>query len=276
MYIYIYVCIYVYVYIYMYTYICIYICNSCDVFVCVTWLICMCNMTHLYVQYGSFVCATCEISLQIRMIAHIRMSRVTVTSKESCHSHIRMSHVTVICMCKMRMSAYTNESWVFRMCHVTHPNGWHNSASCFTGFVQMCSMTPLHVWHDSFGCFTWRFHLFYMSHWYVWHDSFIPVTWLIHTCGMARWYVWHDSFICKTWLIGMCDVTHWSVWHHSFTCETWLIDTIGMARGFVWHNSFVRMTRSFMCVTWCIRMCDTLIHVCNMMHSDVWHAHSCV
>ena len=29
-----------------------------DSFVCVTWLICMCDMTHLYVLHDSFVCVT--------------------------------------------------------------------------------------------------------------------------------------------------------------------------------------------------------------------------
>ena len=94
----------------------------------------------------------------------------------------------------------------------------------------------------------------------------------IYMCGMTHSCVWHDPFICVTWPIHMCDMTH--------SCDTWLIH--------VWYDPLIR-DRTHSCVTWLIysraahrtsRQCFTfvcvtwLIHMCDMTHSYVWHAHS--
>ena len=70
------------------------------------------------------------------------------------------------------------------------------------------------------------------------------------------------------WLkcVHMLDMTHSYVWHDSFICVTWCIDMCdvngsytwwNMTHSYVWHDLFIR-------VTW-------LIHMCDMTRSYVWH-----
>ena len=76
----------------------------------VTWLIHVCDMTHLYVWQDSFIC--------------LPWNRV---NKSHVHesSHIRL---------------------------MAHSYVWHDSFLCVTCLISMCAMTYLYVWHDSFTC----------------------------------------------------------------------------------------------------------------------------
>jgi len=98
-----------------------------DSFICVTWLIHMCDMTHSYVWHdssngcswlyenGSFTCVT-----------------------------------WLIHMCDM-----THPMDVVRCMGMTHSYVWHDSFVCVTWLIHMCDMTHSYVWHDSFICVTW-------------------------------------------------------------------------------------------------------------------------
>jgi len=105
--------------------------------ICVTWLIHMCNMTHLYVWRDSFTCVTWLV-------------RVSMT-----HSHV--GHDSFICHVTQLYQGH--ESF---LCHVTHPTG-HDSFVCATCLIHTWDMTHSHVWHDSFTCVTWLIHMCDMS-----------------------------------------------------------------------------------------------------------------
>ena len=86
-----------------------------DAFICVTWLISMCDMTHLYV--------TREVPLR---------QRLHVASR--CYSCIDMT--------------------LLHTCNMTHPYVRHASFICATWHIHMCDMTHLYVRHDSSICDT--------------------------------------------------------------------------------------------------------------------------
>jgi len=73
-----------------------------DSFICVTWLIHMCDMTHSYVWHDSFICVTWSI----------HMCDMT-------HSYVW--HDPFICV-----------TWSIHMCDMTHSYVWHGSFICVT------------------------------------------------------------------------------------------------------------------------------------------------
>jgi len=108
-----------------------------DSFICVTWLIYMCGMTHSYVTGLIHMCA--------------------------------MAHSYVTWLIHMWHGSF--------ICDMTHSYVWHDSFMCVTGLIHTCDMTHSYVWHDSCICVAWLIHMCGMTHSYVWHDSFICVAW---------------------------------------------------------------------------------------------------
>jgi len=161
-------------------------------FICVTWLIHMCDMTHSHVWHDSFTYVTWPI----------RMCGTT-------HSYVW--HDSSICV-----------TWLIHMCDVAHSHMWHGSFICVTWLIHVCDMTHSYVTWLIHMC-DMTLHMCDMTHSYVWHGSFTCVTWLIHMCDMTHSHMWHDSFVCVAWLIHMCDMAHPHVWHDSFICVTWLM-----------------------------------------------------
>ena len=173
----------------------------CVSFICVIWLIQICNITH----------------------------------SDARHYFMRDMSFTPLCTCWRRECNCD----LVDICDIPPSFMWHDSPICV--ICVMCVMCVMcyysYVWHDSFIRVTWLIHTCDMNHSNVWHDSFICVTWLIHICDMTHSYVWHDSFICVTWLIHMRDMTHSYVWHDkikrttwSFICVPWLLNTWDMTR----------------------------------------------
>jgi len=159
-----------------------------DAFICVTWLLHACDMTHA--SHSN--------------MWHDAFIRVT------CWRHIwDMTH-TVTC-----------ETWLIHLihtCDMTISYVWH-APSC----VEHVSFNP----HPHCACpvsqkkikvsltrVTWLIHMCDMTHSYVWHDSFFPIT------GRRRHYayVWHDSFTCVTWLISHVHTISVSLTHTSSLC----------------------------------------------------------
>jgi len=124
-------------------------------FICVTWLIHVCDMTLSDVWHYVFICITWRIH-----------------------------------MCDMPHS----DVWHASFRRVTHSYVWHASFICVTCLIHMCDIPHSYVWHDSFICVTCLIHMCDMPHSYVWHASFRRVTCLTHMCDMPHSYVWHDSF----------------------------------------------------------------------------------
>jgi len=161
-----------------------------DSFICVTWLIHVCDMTHSYVWRDSFICVLVLSAIWILEFGDLMCVRMCVMSNH--------------------------------MCDMTHSYVSHDSFICVTWLIHVCDMTRSYVWHDSFICVTWLIHVCDMTHSCVWHDSFVCVTWLIYMCAGAirnlEFGIWNlefgtwrpdvDSFKCVTWLVRMCDITH--------------------------------------------------------------------
>jgi len=105
-----------------------------DSFICETWLIHMCDMTHSYVWHDSFICETWLI----------HMCDMT-------HSYVW--HDSFICV-----------TWLIHMWDMTHSCVWHDSFICETWLI--------HMWHDSFmygtihSHVTWLIHMWDMTHSY--------------------------------------------------------------------------------------------------------------
>ena len=160
-----------------------------DSFICVTWLIHTCDMTHSYVWHDSFICVTWLIH-----------------TCDMTHSYVW--HDSFICV-----------TWLIHMCGRTHSYVWHDWFICVAGLIHMCDMTHSYVRHDSSILFwaiiapptapdpvvrCWGKKKDNLGepcdnsvtglircrvHSYLWND------WLLHIYGMVCWYVWHESSI---------------------------------------------------------------------------------
>ena len=132
--------------------------HSCvwhDSFMCVTWLIHMCDMTHSCVWHYSFIYVTWLI----------HMCDMT-------HSYVlRVS-------CDMTYPYVYHDS--IHVCDMTHLYIWHTH-SC--------------VPYDAFMCVAWLMHMHGSCHThkrvtrYLWHDSFISLP----RINMTHSYLYHES-----------------------------------------------------------------------------------
>jgi len=95
-----------------------------DSFICVTWLIHMCDMTHLYVWHDPF----------IRVTWLVHMCDMT-------HSYVWHD-------------SFIRVTWLIHMCDMTdsltHSHVWHDTFRRVTWLIHTCDVTNSCVWHDSF------------------------------------------------------------------------------------------------------------------------------
>jgi len=92
-----------------------------DLFVWITWLIVMYEMTHLYVWHDSFTCVT-------------RLIYMCDTT------HLYVWHDSFICV-----------TWLIHVCDKSHSYMCH-----ILFFISVTVKTHLYMWHDSSTCVTWR------------------------------------------------------------------------------------------------------------------------
>jgi len=148
---------------------------SHDSFICVTWLIHMCDMTHSYVWHDSFICMPWPIHmcapLRPRLIYH------WFTDLHVCVTwliHMCVWHDSFICVCDITHS-YVCVAWLIHMCDMTHSYDQFICALLFP--------------HDSF----------IIDFMCVWHNSYR------RACGIcapfAPWLIYH-------WFTWVCDMTH--------------------------------------------------------------------
>ena len=217
-------------------------------FICVTWLIYMCDKTHSYVWHDTFICVTwlihmCDVSHSY--VWHSSRTRVTcmVHVCDMSHAHVRFILDSFIC-----------GTWFIHMC-VTWSRintfammrSYVGHDSIFTCEMIMCDMTHSYVWHVSLICMTWLIHMYDMTHSYVWrHFSLICVKKKkSHLCDPSltrkrALYIHKRAlyirkralypnqkspiYLSESLKYGVAtDISHSYVWHDSFICGTWLI-----------------------------------------------------
>ena len=204
--------------------------------VCVTWLICMCDVTHLHVWRVLFTLLyMCDVApwhnssigwrrpigcLKLQVIFRKRAINYRALLQEMTYKDKASYGSSPLCICI---------TWLIHMCNMTHSHVRHDAFTCPTRLFNMCDMT-------------WLNHVCDMTHWHVWHDSSIPtlcmcMPWLIHICAMTHSHVRHDSFTCVTRFFNICDMTHTHVWHDWLIYMTWLIHTDIGAINFLHHNT---------------------------------------
>jgi len=138
-------------------------------FMCVIWLIQMCDMAHSYVRHDTFICVT-----WLRHDTFICVTWLIHVCNITRHHHLREWHYSLIWV-----------TWLIHMCYMTY-------VTCHT-YERAMLHTCWYVWHESFTWVTLLIDLSDVTHSYVWHDSFICVR--------------HESFIRVPWLIYRSDIT---------------------------------------------------------------------
>ena len=207
-----------------------------DSYICVTWLIHMCEMTHSYVWHDWFI--------RVTWLTHV----CDMTHLYGCHDW------------------FIRVTWLIHKCGMTDSCVCHDSFICVTWLISfvprftcsqctsqshMCDMTHSYVLHHAFIRVSWMIHKFGMTDSCVCHNSHvlnvdgevICVTWLTHMCYITYVYWCRDWFISLTWLIYVCSLNDWGI------CVTWQIHrccmirmlTRYMMKSYVWCHSLHRM-----------------------------------
>ena len=151
------------------------VCVWHDWFILGTWLVDMCDVTHLYVW-------------------HISLIRVTWLIDMCDMTHWYVWRDSLICV-----------TWLIDKCDVTRWSVWRDSLICVmwlslicvTCLIDMCDVTRV----------TWLFDMYDVTRWYVWRDSYMWHD--LSPCDTTCPRVDNRSFgfgcfINATWLIRIC------------------------------------------------------------------------
>jgi len=143
-----------------------------DSFICVTWLIHMCDMTHSYVVHDSFICND-EINLH-----------------HTCDmTHSYMWHDAFIS--ETRPMSMWDRTHLYAGTWLVHLYVARHSFFCDdeTNLHHTPDMSHLYVGHDSFICGIWHTHTRDMTH------VFVIKTGLFYQYNTALYPLWHVSFV---------------------------------------------------------------------------------
>jgi len=186
-----------------------------DVFICVTWLI---HSTHVW--RDSFIC---EHDLQrgeggvflcvTRLMCIWDMTRSYVW-------HVWFTCARNVEGRGWLTMAFACVTWPIHICAVIHScvYVWRDFSLLGTWLIHTCVMSYL-----QFNA-TCNVDGGDVTHSYVWCDLSMHVTWLIHTCDVTHLQVNATcNGEGRGWLIHLRDVTYLYFWHDSFICVTWLI-----------------------------------------------------
>jgi len=136
----------------------------------------MCEITHLHVQYYWFICVTWLI--HVCDVAHPYVRHDTFT-RITRHTWVYDSFITPMCSCSRAHAwwALTWEPWLVHMCTikrlVVFIYVWHDSWIVRFGSERdkwCCIHLRKKYW---FRCVTWLIHTCNMTHSYVCNNSFI-------------------------------------------------------------------------------------------------------
>jgi len=251
-----------------------------DSFICVTWLIHMCDITHSYVSFNmslvwriqcvthcpgnvwhdSFICVTWLIhmcAMTHSYVCHdpcIRVTWLIHVRDMTQHKPLSwMSHSTRSGMCDTLMPL------AVCVCDMTYSLVWHTDAAhC------VC------MWHDLFTCVTrWCCSLCWCVTWPIYMcDMLMPLA--VCVCDMTHSSVWHDVFICVTWLMCLRDMTHITYMHESRRTVIRMRDTLMPLTVCVCDSSQIWQTDR-LCGCVCVWVC---VHVYMRINERVTHTHT--
>jgi len=162
-----------------------------DSFICVTWLIYLCDMLHPFEGRDSPIWGT--------WLTHLRdVTQYNVGP--CCRSGMCAIWLTHVCV-----------TWLIHVCGMAHSCVWHGSFMCVAWLDYMCDMTHSCVTHLCCD----------MTNSSDLHDSVTCVTRPLHMCGITLSYAWHDSCLCATYLCHLWDMTQCNVrpWCGAFMCD---------------------------------------------------------
>jgi len=165
-----------------------------------TWLIYMCDMTHVYVWHASFLCATCLIHTCHNSCIYVTwFVSLCVHKWDITHAYEwGVSHVWRSCLhVEMRVRhplLHSYVPWLIYMC-VTWPVSMCVYMNESFAPRNACAASLAHVKHGSFVCVRHQCvrhsELMYnMAHSYAWDIS-----------------VWDIPSLCATWLIYMYEAS---------------------------------------------------------------------
>ena len=181
--------------------------HSCvwhDSFMCVTWLIHVCDMTHSDAK------------------ALLRHGSISLLGHESVYSLSLYS-----------LSVYSSHSKIGLPCRGlahTYPVVWCMCVQLCVSSVHVCDRARLdtlyvtwHIdmWRDTLTCATWHIHVCDRSH---------KRGHTIYMCDVTRIYMGHASLTYGTWLFQVCDMTYRKghinlhAWWDTLICAMWFVD----------------------------------------------------
>jgi len=111
--------------------------------------VCRCAMTHSCVWHEAFVCVTWLIHMCDMRLVGIRDIHVCVCVTYMCVCVTWFVHT---CVSYVWHDSCIYVTWLTHMCDMTHPRVWHGGDR---RYLCVCDMTQSYVWHDSFMCVTW-------------------------------------------------------------------------------------------------------------------------
>jgi len=163
-----------------------------DSFICVTWLIHMCDMTHSYVWHDSFICVTwlihaCDMTCWFECSLRARLGCILYVWRES-----------FICV-----------TWFTHMCDMTHSECAPESHSHSAFYV--CDMNHSYVWYDSLICVTWLTHRCDETHHYVCPCTIPPER--DSSCHTYEWVMSHIWVSHVTHMSESCHTYEWFTSH---------------------------------------------------------------
>ena len=231
-------------------------------FICVTWLIHMCDMTHSYVWHDSFICVTWLIHMW------------DMTHRDVCHDSCICVADSFICV-----------TWRIHVRDLTHSNVRHDSFMCVIWLIYICAMQPWRTClHVRFGviCVAWLIYLcdIFLILWIQTQFCKKDCTHIIVVYCRRVYKTWIDWFWLRGWLINkkaisinkgaICTRTAPLFWNFISLLEgprTRLVRKIGSQNqsirklGWITH---IHVRIGVIGVAW-------LIYTCDMTHAHVRH-----
>jgi len=190
-----------------------------DSFICMTWLVHMCDMKHSYVRHDSFICVPWLVFLCVTCL---------------------------ICVCYVTHSYVMYQgflTWHIHKCDMTRSCVSHDSSICVTWLIHMCHVTHSYILYQRQWCrrhSLWYRYLTWLIHMCVMTRILMCTTWLLYMCQKVQLYVVLETMVSQTFSVGgIPDMTHSQVWHDSYLCVTWLISMCHMTHSYVSCDFFI-------------------------------------